>query len=84
MIRKLTRKPEPEKPTARAHALHTKPREIAGFVTRTQLAVEAGMQAQLARVYLLRARIKRPKVGWRWAVGSAELKKVRGALGLST
>ena len=60
----------------------TKPRNIEGYVTLTQLAAEKGMQAQLARIYLHRAKIKKPPEGWRWPMKSAALKKARQVLGL--
>jgi hypothetical protein len=60
----------------------TKPRNIEGYVTLTQLAAEKGMQAQLARIYLQRAGIRRPNEGWRWRRTSMMLPKVRNALGL--
>jgi hypothetical protein len=61
---------------------HTKPRVVEGFVTLTQLAAERGIQAQLARIWMHRAKIQRPADGWRWKDGSRELKKVRKALEL--
>jgi hypothetical protein len=61
----------------------TKPRVVVGYVTLTQLAAEKGMQPQLARIYMHRAKIKKPAEGWRWPAKSAALKKVRKALGLS-
>lgn len=60
----------------------TKPRHVEGYVTRTELAAERGMQAQLARLHLQRAGIKKPAEGWMWKVGSKALWKARKALGL--
>lgn len=73
----------PEKPSKRTliYAL-TKPRHVEGYVTRTELAAECGIQAQLARLYLQRAGVKKPTEGWRWKEGSRGLWKARVALGL--
>jgi hypothetical protein len=60
----------------------TKPRSIEGYVTLTQLASERGIQAQLARIWMKRAKVQQPDAGWRWKDGSRELKKVRKVLGL--
>lgn len=72
-------KPKPERTLT--YAL-TKPRHVEGYVTRTELAAECGMQAQLARLHLQRAGVKKPAEGWRWKVGSKGLWKARKALGL--
>jgi hypothetical protein len=62
----------------------TKPRAVEGYVTLTQLAGERGIQAQLARIWVLRANIKKPADGWRWLVGSKGLANVRKVLELDT
>jgi len=60
----------------------TKPRVVEGYVTLTQLAAERGIQAQLARIWVIHANIKKPADGWRWPVKSKVLGKVRKILGL--
>ena len=59
-----------------------KPREVEGFATLSQLAAERGMQPQLARIWVKKAGMERSAAGWRWKVGSRDLKKVRKLLGL--
>lgn len=59
-----------------------KPRAVEGYVTLTQLAAERGIQAQLARLWVKRAGIRRSTEGWRWVEGSKALKRVRKVLGL--
>jgi ribosomal protein S6 len=75
----LKKEPKPQRHLT--YAL-TKPRVVIGYVTLTQLAAERGMQAQLARIYMNRAGIKKPLEGWRWLATARALKKVRKALGL--
>lgn len=74
----------PVKPQQRQHVYAiSKPRITEGFVTLPQLAAERGIQAQLARLWLKRAKIQKPRDGWwRWEIGSQALKRVRRALGL--
>lgn len=62
---------------------HSIPRVVAGYVTLPQLAAQLNMQAQLARLWVKAAGIKKPADGrWRWKEGSRELSRVRKALGL--
>lgn len=72
--------------TPRTRAEHAyalvKPRSVEGFVTLTQLASERGIQAQLARIWVKNAGIKKPGERWQWKEGSRELKNVRRALEL--
>jgi hypothetical protein len=90
-IRKILRRPReyeevevpPLNPQRQLTYALTKPRAVKGFVTLTQLAAERGMQAQLARIYMHRAKIRKPGEHWRWEEGSKTLKRVRKALGLS-
>jgi predicted amidophosphoribosyltransferase len=76
---RVSKTPQPRKQLT--YAL-TKPRHIEGYVTLTELAADAGMQAQLARLYVQRAGIAKPADGWRWLRLSKVLKKVRKVLGL--
>ena len=78
----LTIKHPKTKPERKLTYALTKPRHVEGYVTRTELAAERGIQAQLARLYLQRAGIKKPAEGWRWKEGSKALWKARVALGL--
>lgn len=64
-----------------AYAL-TKARVVEGCVTLPQLAAECGMQAQLARLWIKAAGIKKPGDRWVWKEGSKALAQVRTALGL--
>lgn len=66
---------------ALAYAI-TKARVVEGFVTLPQLAAERGIQAQLARLWIKRAGIKKPRDRWVWAEGSKALGRARKALGL--
>lgn len=59
-----------------------KVRVIEGFVTLPQLAAERGIQAQLARLWIKAAGIKKPGERWVWAEGSKALARARKALGL--
>jgi hypothetical protein len=62
---------------------HSTPRVVEGYVTLPQLAAQLNMQAQLARLWVKAAGIKKPADGrWRWKEGSRELSRVRKALGL--
>jgi predicted amidophosphoribosyltransferase len=76
---RVSKTPSPRKQLT--YAL-TKPRHVEGHVTLSQLAADAGMQAQLARLYVKRAKVEKPADGWRWKDGSRGLKKVRKILGL--
>lgn len=60
----------------------TKARIIAGCVTLPQLAAERGIQAQLARLWVKAAGIKKPGDRWVWKADSKALQRVRKALGL--
>lgn len=62
----------------------TKPRPVEGFVTLTQLASERGIQAQLARLWVIQAGLKKNGNRWAWKTDSRDLKRARKALGLST
>lgn len=66
---------------SRDYSPHSKPRAVEGFVTLSELAAKAGIQAQLARLWLKKAEIKKPAAGWRWKVDSRELTRVRKVLG---
>jgi len=60
---------------------HSTPRVVEGYVTLPQLAAQLNMQAQLARLWVKAAGIKKPADGrWRWKEGSRELSRVRKAL----
>lgn len=55
-----------------------------GFVTIGELAEEAEIEPQSARVKLREAELERPEGGrWRWKEGSKALKAARKAVGLS-
>ena len=61
----------------------SKLRVVEGCVTLTQLARERGIQAQLARLWLKDAGIKKPLGGrWVWKEDSQVLTRVRKALWL--
>jgi hypothetical protein len=60
----------------------TKARIIEGCVTLPQLAAERGIQAQLARLWIKAAGIKKPGQRWVWKEDSKALPRVRKALGL--
>jgi hypothetical protein len=60
----------------------TKPRAVEGYVTLTQLASERGIQPQLARIWVKKVTIRKPKDGWRWKEESTGLAIARKALGL--
>lgn len=68
---------EPSAPTARAV-----PRTVEGYVTLAQLAEEKNIQAQLARLWVVKAELKKPTEGWRWKTGSRELARVRKVMEL--
>lgn len=54
-----------------------------GYVTIQDLAEEAGIEAQSARVKLRESDLDKPEGGrWRWKDGSKDLKSVRKVLGL--
>ena len=53
-----------------------------GMVSVAELAEEAGIGAQSARVKLRSAEIERPEGRWLWKAGSSSLKAARKALGL--
>lgn len=92
MVRKLTPKEKPVAGLPPEVAVHpkelkvpvqrresflvSKPRRVEGYTTLSQLAVSAGMQAQLARLHVKKAGIKKPAAGWRWKTGSRELSRV--------
>lgn len=59
-----------------------KVRVIEGCVTLPQLAAERGIQAQLARLWIKAAGIKKTGERWVWAADSKALARVRKALGL--
>lgn len=59
-----------------------KVRVIEGYVTLPQLAAERGIQAQLARLWIKAAGIKKPRDRWVWAEGSKALGRARKVLGL--
>lgn len=67
---------------SRDYSPHSKPRAIEGFVTLAQLAEARVIQAQLARLWLKKAGVKKPKEGWRWKRDSRELDRMRKLLGL--
>jgi len=54
-----------------------------GMVSVAELAEEAGIGAQSARVKLRAAEVERPEGRWLWKQGSSSLKAVRKILGLS-
>lgn len=94
-IRKLTRnldwtpadRPLLEDREPRTQKVHTyalsKVRVVEGHVTLPQLAAERGIQAQLARLWVKAAGVKKPRDRWMWADGSKALTRVRKALGLT-
>lgn len=59
-----------------------KVRVIEGCVTLPQLAAERGIQAQLARLWVKAAGVKKPGQRWVWKEGSNALARARKALGL--
>lgn len=59
-----------------------KARVVEGCVTLPQLAAERGIQAQLARLWVKAAGIKKPGDRWVWKEDSKALPRVRKALGL--
>lgn len=60
-----------------------KPDDDEGFVTIGDLATEAEIEPQSARVKLREAELERPEGGrWRWKEGSKALKAARKAVGL--
>lgn len=54
-----------------------------GMISIAQLASEAEITAQSARVKLRGAEVERPEGRWLWKTGSSSLKAARKALGLS-
>lgn len=59
------------------------PQEVPeGMVSVGQLAEEAGIEAQSARVKLRASEIERPEGRWLWKAGSSALKAARKVLGL--
>lgn len=64
-----------------SYALST-PRTIEGFVALTQLASERGIQAQLARLWAIKAGLRKNGNRWAWKEDSRDLKRARKALGL--
>lgn len=92
-IRKLLKVPFPEVPAGQTkrgaittQKVHTyalsKVRVIDGCVTLPQLAAERGIQAQLARLWIKTAGVKKPAARWVWKEDSLGLKRAREALGL--
>lgn len=81
--KRLNTKKTPRTRAVLTYAL-TKPRAVEGFVTLTELASERGIQAQLARLWIKRAKLPKPTDGWRWKAGSGVLKRARKALGLGS
>lgn len=79
--RRADARPDEKPQRALAYAI-TKARVIEGCVTLPQLAAERGIQAQLARLWIKRAGIKKPRDRWVWAEGSKALGRARKALGL--
>lgn len=61
----------------------SKVRLIPGYVTLPQLAAERGIQAQLARLRLKAADVRKPGDRWTWKEDSKALKSVRKVLGLT-
>ena len=60
------------------------PQEVPeGFVSVAQLAQEAEIAGQSARVKLRASDVKRPEGRWLWKKGSSDLKAARKVLGLS-
>lgn len=60
------------------------PQEVPeGFISVAQLADEAEITPQSARVKLRTAEVARPEGRWLWKKGSSGLKEVRKILGLS-
>lgn len=60
------------------------PQEVPeGFVSVAQLAEEAEITPQSARVKLRTSEIARPEGRWLWKKGSSQLKEARKVLGLS-
>lgn len=60
------------------------PQEVPdGFVSVAQLAEEAEITPQSARVKLRTSEIARPEGRWLWKSGSKDLKEARKVLGLS-
>jgi hypothetical protein len=64
------------------HSAAVNAREFEGYVTLTQLAIERGIQPQLARIWVNKAEVPKPKEGWRWKVASRDLTRIRKLLGL--
>lgn len=59
------------------------PKEVdENVVTLAQLAEEAKIAPQSARVKLREAEVPRPEGRWQWAVGSKALKEARKTIGL--
>jgi len=73
-----------KKAKSNGHEKESTPREAPeGMVSVAELAEEAGIGAQSARVKLRASEIERPEGRWLWKVGSKDLKAARKVLGLS-
>jgi hypothetical protein len=80
VVKKATKvaKTNGEKPAKKAAA-----KEVdENVVTLAQLAEEADIAPQSARVKLREAEVERPEGRWQWAVGSKALKEARKVIGL--
>lgn len=75
--------PKAKKAKGKASKKAAKSDDDEGFVTIGDLAEEAGINAQSARVKLREAEVDKPEGGrWRWKDGSKSLKAARKAIGL--
>jgi hypothetical protein len=87
-IKKLVRKLRADKANALRDAADSRralreERTYALTKLRTKpFITERGIQAQLARIWVRNAKIKRPGERWLWKTGSKELARVRNVLGL--
>ena len=83
IIRKLPAEVESSHPRQTYVRHSTTPRVIEGYTTLAQLAIERGIQLQLARIWVSNAGIKKPDTRWLWKNGSRELARARKVLELT-
>lgn len=83
-VKKVVKKVDKKASKKSAGGAPRGPQEVPeGMVSIAELAEEAEITAQSARVKLRTSEVERPEGRWLWKKGSSSLKEARKALGLS-